>query len=267
MTRHFNTLAMAGALTLAMSGGSAFAAGFVNGGFEDGNTGGWTIGGGSRTSVTNAGLDADDFLPGGSRYNAGIAGSHSAVISAGTVDPRVGAALGSTVYSGNYSLRVEDVSTGGYASVASQTVLNYTDANIFFAWKAVMLGAHGPDDAATMIIKLTDLTTGTDIITREYNAGNNGGGVDSRFSLLNNNYYTADWQIEQLAIDASLSGHDFVLSVLAADCSPTAHWGYVYLDGFGAVIPPVGVPEPASMALFGAGLLGLAAIRRRRKAA
>ena len=72
MTRRINTLAVAGALALAVSGGSAFAAGFVNGGFEDGNTNGWTIGGGSRTpyynNTYNPIMTPDLFLPGGAAY-------------------------------------------------------------------------------------------------------------------------------------------------------------------------------------------------------
>jgi hypothetical protein len=258
------TTTILGGLVL-LAPGAAHADGFINGDFETGDASGWIIGGGYRGNVDNATLTPSLILPGGALYDAGIANSHSSIISAGTVDPNVGAALGSTVYSGNYSWRVEDTTYGGYASALSQTVLDYSDPDIFFAWKAVLLGAHGPDDAATMLITLTDLTTGTELIRRQYNAADSGTGVDSRFSLLNNNYYTPDWQIEQLSIGPSLAGHDFMLSVLGSDCEPTGHWGYVYLDGFGAVIPTAAdpVPEPASMLLLGAGLLGLAAARRK----
>lgn len=250
-----------------LAASAANASAFVNGSFENGDASGWTIGGGYRGGSFNP-LSPGDFLPGGSLYNASIATGHSTIIGAGSMDPRQGASFGTTVYSGNYSWRVEDTTTGGYASVISQTVMNYTDPNIFFAWKAVLLGAHGTTDAATMVISLMDLTTGTELIRREYNAASGGGGVDPRFTYDGgtNNFYTANWQIEQLAIDASLMGHDFALSVLGADCQPTGHWGYVYLDGFGAVAPPPGnAPEPATLALAGAGLLGLAGIRRRRR--
>lgn len=238
----------------------AFAASFVNGGFEAGDTSGWTTAGTYyRAGVNNTGLTPALVL------GSGSVDTHSAVINTAYVDPRVGAALGSTVYSGNHAYRVEDTTTGGYASVISQKVTNYTDTDIFFAWKAVLLGAHGLNNAATMKITLRDDTDGVDLITRTYNAASGGGGVDPRFSLLNNNYYTAAWQIEQLTIGAGLAGHDFTLSVLAADCQPTGHWGYVYLDGFGAQRPNP-TPEPASLALLGLGLAGLVASRRRKAA-
>jgi len=254
---------LAAASLLALST-AAHADAFVNGGFEAGDSSGWTTGTGYRGNVSNPNLHPSDVLPGGSLYNSGL--NHSSIISTGTVDPSVGAALGSTVYSGNYSWRVEDTTIGGYASAISQTVLNYTDPSIFFAWKAVLEGAHGVTDAATMIIQLIDLTDNKTLISREYNAASGGGGVDPRFSSANGFFYTPDWQIEQLNIDASLSGHDFLLAVLGADCEPTGHSGYVYLDGFGNAPPPPGVPEPATLGLLGVGLAGVLGLRRRRKA-
>lgn len=264
-----------GALLVAIASG-AQAASFVNGDFETGTAAGWTEGTGFRGFSLYNPLNPTDFLPGGPQYNPAISGNtssnpaaHSAIIDSSYVDPHVSSALlGSTVYSGNYSYRVEDTNTGGYASVISQSVTNYTDSDIFFAWKAVLDGAHGPASSATMQIVLHDDTTNTDLITRTYNAASGGSGVDPRFSydLSSNDYYTGSWQIEDLTIGAGLSGHNFTLTVLGADCNPTGHWGYVYLDGFGAAAPVEGpAPEPASIALLGAGLAGVAALRRRKK--
>ncbi|WP_394781445.1 PEP-CTERM sorting domain-containing protein [Undibacterium sp.] len=256
------TLALAMAI---MTTGSAFASPFINGGFEDGNTNGWATGAGYRGVTSNANMAPGLFLPGGSLYNAANT-NHSSIISAGTVDPLLGNLLGSTVYNGNYSYRAEDTSSGGYASVISQKVTNYTDANIFFAWKAVLEnGGHSDDESALMMIVLHDDTANTDVIRRVYNAGNGGGGVDGRFSTSGDFFYTSQWQLEQLTIDASLSGHDFTLSLLAADCEPAAHTGYAYLDGFGSVLPPADVPEPMSLALLGAGLAGMGVVRRRKQ--
>ncbi len=255
------------ALSALLVGTASHAAGFTNGGFEDGNLNGWTIGGGSRSSQNLSVLNPNDYLPGGTRYNASIA-NHSAVVTPGQVEgvsAALAALMPNRVYSGGYSLRVEDTTTGGYVSVASQSVSNYTEANIFFAWLAVLEnGGHSAEQSAAMVINLRDDTTGTDLITRVYNAVGTGGGVDSRFNQLGSYFYTPQWQIEQLAIDASLSGHDFTLTVLASDCAPTAHEGFIYLDGFGSVTPPSQVPEPSSMLLAGVALMGLVGVSRRR---
>lgn len=256
---------------VALAASPATAATFVNGGFESGSTTGWTTGEGYRGNVTNNALNPSNVLPSGSLYTG--SGNRSGIVSAGTVDPVIGAALGSTVFSGNYSFRAQDTQTGGYASAISQTVLNYTDNTIAFAWKAVLEnGGHDPEDSALFRIVLRDNTTGTDILNRAYDAGFTGSGIDNRFTVQGDLYYTANWQLESIAISDSLLGHDFTLSLLAADCLPTGHLGYAYLDGFGSSVnpppvdpPPTGqVPLPGTLALVGLGFASLAGSRKRK---
>jgi hypothetical protein len=254
---------IAGVVAMLGLTGAAQAGGFINGAFETGTTAGWTTGGGYRYGSSNTDLSPADFLPGGSlNSDDGVRG---AVIDQSYVDPNLGSLIGTTVYSGKYAYRAEDTTDGGLATVISQKVNNYTDANIFFAWKAVLQnGGHSEDESAVMKLTLTDNTTGNLLISRSYNAGYTGGGVDARFSSEGDLFYTPQWQVEQLSIDKSLSGHSFTLSLLAADCEPTAHTGYAYLDGFGSVAPPVPEPTTYGMMLAGLGLLGY--VKRRKQA-
>ncbi|PHV06073.1 hypothetical protein CSQ96_16655 [Janthinobacterium sp. BJB412] len=251
------------ACALSVASKLAEAGALANGGFEDGTAAGWVTGEGYRGKDMNANLTPAMVLPNGKLHDAN-APIRSKLIASGTIDPILGGLLGSTVYQGNYSYRAQDTVSGGYVSAISQKVGNYTDQSIFFAWKAVLQnGGHEQDESAEMMITLTDDTTHALLVSRIYNAGRDEKGVDTRFSKLNDIFYTADWQIEKLSIDSALQGHDFTLSVLAADCNPTGHYGYVYLDGFAALDPKVALPEPDTYGLIGIGAFSMFVCRRR----
>jgi len=210
---------------------------FKNGDFESGNSNGWIVGGGIRTKLISSKLQPQDFLPGGSRYNATVAKEHSSIVTSGN-DPNLKNLMPKVVHSGKYAWRVEDTTKGGYVSVLSQRIQNYNCLNIYFAWLAVLEnGGHDADNSSVMIIELKDETTGDILLSHNYDAGAGSNGIDTRFKAQKSLFYTPSWQIEHLAIDSSRTGHDFTLTVLVADCKPSGHKGYVYIDSFGGIAP------------------------------
>jgi uncharacterized repeat protein (TIGR01451 family) len=58
----------------------------------------------------------------------------------------------------------------------------------------------------------------------------------------------ADWQIVDIAPPAAqlAVGDTVEIEVTGAGCGPSAHYGYVYVDGFGAQIPGLSVTKLAS---------------------
>lgn len=209
---------------------------FINGDFESGTSAGWTIGGGPRSGILSSNIYPDDYLPGGSHYNPTVASTHSSIVTHGN-DPALGTLMPDVVYRGNYSWRVEDTTYGGYGSVISQHVNDYSCLDIYFAWLAVLEnGNHNTNQSSLMIIELKDTTVGDTILRRVYNAAVSGG-VDTRFNQSGTYFYTPAWQIEHVAINSTRIGNNFTLSALAIDCSQNGHSGRVYLDNFGGVVP------------------------------
>ena len=120
-------------------------------------------------------------------------------------------------------------------------------------------------DSDYFSLTLTDDTLGTTLVSRAYSsAGSIGAGTTGVTWTNHGGWFSNDWTVETINLAAlGAIGHDFTLTLLASDCPYGGHAGYVYLDGFGAVRPPQGVPEPASLALLGIGLAGLGFARRK----
>jgi hypothetical protein len=232
---------------------------FANGGFEDGSFNSWTTGGGYWYGGSE---NPTSFLPGGAKYDANVFPARSAVVSVGT-DPITGLP---TVYNGSYAARVNDYTPNAHVSVISQTVTNYTDPNIYFAWAAVLEESHGVGDSDNFSLVLTDDTTNTTLYSVSYDSAQ--AAYANLFKTVYYPYtydtwYYTNWQVNSLDV-SKYQGDTFTLTLMGSDCPYTGHGGYVYLDGFGGAPPVQTTPEPATLLLAGSGV-GFLLIRRRNR--
>lgn len=210
----------------------------ANPGFESGDTSGWTTCGGYWSSGNFPVPESECNGP-----------ANLATIMSGGNDPITGVP---TVFAGNHSLRLNNSSGGNDITGLSQTVTNYSGNKLYYAWNAVLEPSHGANDSPSFIIKVVDQTTNTVVTNIAYSAYS---AQNSTIFRQAGYFVTTDWKVED--IDTT-NGHDYRLVFIAVDCYYGGHAGYVYVDGFGNVIPTnnAGVSfDPATDVVKGASFL------------
>lgn len=247
-------------LTVLILYASSASALFVNGGFETGDFTGWTL---EQADVSSSTLYGDIT------WNAGSNGL-SDVITAGTlmmsdqtldVDP----------YNGTYMARINDLGGGDHATQISQTgILTTTDLTkkLYVNWGAMITDpvGHPSNDQPNFGIAIFINNVETYKFTADGDAASTPGSgwVTAGSSGFDSDpiYYKSDtWSYDLSSLSA---GNSITVKMWVTDCGQGAHGGAAFLDGIGTEFqPPSQVPEPASMLLFGLGLLGIAGIRRK----
>ncbi|CAF0825261.1 unnamed protein product [Adineta ricciae] len=208
-----------------------------NGGFENGSSVGWIVGGGNRSSVLSSQIQPEDYLPNGARYEESIALNSSSIVTQGE-DPLVTSLLSRIVYAGNYAWRVGDMAKGTRVAVISRQVDNYYCSDMYFAWLAYLeVGDHPQNESSLIIIELKDISNNETLLSRRFDSAVNSTSDYKFISYRDNTIYTPSWQVEHVSINQSYHGHNFTLTVLAADCREQFHSSYVYIDSFGSVNP------------------------------
>jgi hypothetical protein len=256
------------ALTIA---GSAHAV-FTNGGFEQNNLSGWTVGGGSNPGLSGTA----PFTGANVQINAGTPGPASVVgrvvdaRAPGIVLPRVG----------NFTAKVNDEASGARLTTLvqrdriTQADVDSSDGlpHLRFAFAPVLEDpAHAPAEQPYFYVVVRNVADGSVLFEQFAYSGQPGVTFQQE-----GQWKYLPFQNVDATLPASSVGQEIELTVIGADCSLGAHGGYVYVDGFGSAqvgtgagqgqgtSVPVPVLAPGVLALLAVGLGGVGAVSWRR---
>lgn len=246
------------AASILVASNSAFAL-FTNGGFETGDTSGWTVDSGNYTGNNVVNWAASGYGSGSGRADV--------IDNTGTMS---GQTLDVNPYSGNYMVRINDIFGSNDATKISQTdTISQQDiddgAMLYVNWGAMLIEPQNQHpDGAQPYFNIDVLINGTAVESFSANALNHNSDsswVNAGFSDGNLWYKSDVWSFD---LSTYSLGDSVTISMWVTDCDWGGHGGYAFLDGIGTVNPSE-VPEPSTLLLFGAGLAGLLGARRRNK--
>lgn len=228
---------------------------FNNGDFELGNFFGWTKANYETLGLLgpcNGPFSGINTLPGGSDQSEIVGPSPPETL----VDPVLGAAATLRFPKfGNYSARVNGQAIHRILnSITQQSDVTDVDpldeqVHVRFVYAPVLQAPnHHPCDQPFFHLLVNKIlpSGGTTPLYEKYVFANEAGVPWKTVSSLAGDTQYTDWTVVDVTSPALGVGDTVALEVTGADCAQEIHFGYVYVDAFGAQLPGLSVVKTAS---------------------